>query len=108
MDLEDEVEHDIVWEVTKQLINCIDEDDFNVMHKVTDTVYGFVNKPAILPDIVTIIDKLSRTNTGKVFSLDQVIDQISKYRLKAMIKSGLIDNTILLSGPKPGLSKTMS
>jgi hypothetical protein len=54
------------------------------MHKITDTVYGFADKPALLPDIVLIIDKLSRTNRGKVYNLDHVIKHVSKYRNKKL------------------------
>jgi hypothetical protein len=53
-----------VWSVTKEFVKCIDEADFDRMHKVTDSVYGFTDKPALLPDIVFIIDKLTKTDKG--------------------------------------------
>ena len=93
--LEDDANPDIVWNVTKEFIKCIDEADFDRMHKVTDTVYGFVDKPALLPDIVVVIDKLARTNRGKIVSLDALIKSISSYRTKEMGKSGLLGHTIM-------------
>ena len=50
------------------------------MHKITNTVYGFVDKPALLPDIVVIIDKLSKEKKAKVYTLDMVVKQISAFR----------------------------
>ena len=81
--------------MTREFVKCIDEVDFDRMHKVTDTVYGFVDKPALLPDIVLVIDKLAKTNKGKVYTLDAVIKCVSAYRSKEMGKSGLLGNTVL-------------
>ena len=46
----------IVDKATRKFIACIDEDDFDRIHKVTDSsVYGFVDRPPILPLIITVI-----------------------------------------------------
>ena len=77
LNLYPEEDPDVVYNVTKEFVRCIDEADFDRMHKITDTVYGFVDKPALLPDIVVIIDKLTKSNKAKVYTLDQVIKLIS-------------------------------
>ena len=79
---DEQIVNDFVHEIVNQFINCIDEEDFNKVHKVTDTVYGFVNKPAILPDIMFVIDKLAKINKFKIFTLDIVIEKIANHRNK--------------------------
>jgi hypothetical protein len=81
--------------VTRQFVKCIDETDFDIMHKITDTVYGFVDKPALMPDIYAVVDKLCRNDQGKTFTLDHVVSQIEVYRTKQLGKSGLIGTSIL-------------
>ena len=67
----------IVDKATRKFIACIDIDDFDRIHKVTDSsVYGFVDKPPILPLIITVIDKLSKTNKKKI-TLNKVIKHIA-------------------------------
>jgi hypothetical protein len=108
LEIEEDIENDFVFETVKQFINCIDEEDFNKVHKVTDTVYGFVNKPAVMPDIMVVIEKLTKINKNKIYTLGDVIEKISDFRQKQFVKTGLIDNTILMQNPRPGLSRSMT
>ena len=65
-----------VLKTVQRFIQCIDEADFDRIHKCVDSVYGFADKPAIMPLIVTVIDKLSKTEKKK-YSLNKVIKHIA-------------------------------
>jgi hypothetical protein len=52
---------------------AIDEADFDRMHKTVSTVYGWVDDPAILPDIILVIERLQNSNSGKKYDIEAVV-----------------------------------
>jgi hypothetical protein len=90
-----EYSNEISWNVTRQFVKCIDETDFDKMHKVTNTVYGFVDNPAIMPDIYSVIDKLCKNDQGKTYTLEQVVCYVEAHRNKLLEKTGLIGTAVL-------------
>ena len=88
-----------VKRIAKQFVDCIDENDFNQIHKVTETVYGFVDSPPLLPTILTTIDSLTKTNTKKKYTVDKLIKKISANRQLELETSRLLDSTIMKALP---------
>ena len=50
---------DFVQKMTYSFTRSIDENDFDRMHKMKQTVYGWVDDPAMLPDIIAVIETCS-------------------------------------------------
>lgn len=76
-------------QTTHAFTQAIDENDFDRMHKMIQTVYGWVDDPPLLPDIILVVEKLTKTNSGELFDLEMVIKSVSLFRQqeKARLKN---------------------
>ena len=54
--MDEEVTKTGVGLTIKEFILAINEKDFDKMHATTPTVYGWIDNPPLLPDIIQVIE----------------------------------------------------
>ena len=65
------------------------------MHKIVGTVYGFVDKPPLLPDISAELERMSQTDSAEKYTLDRAVNEIAQFRKLQLAKHRLLGSTIL-------------
>jgi hypothetical protein len=66
--------------IVQQFTYFISEEEFDFIHKVAATVYGFVDKPQLMPDIISEVDRMIRTNTAEKYDRKRMVKEIAAFR----------------------------
>jgi len=85
--------NNIVSQTVRKLCWAISEQDFDRMHKLSNSAYGFCDKPKLTKDIETVVRKLAQLKKRRQYTTDMLIIKVARYRHTKLKRTGAYKNS---------------
>jgi len=83
----------IVSQTVRKLCWAISEQDFDRMHKLSNSAYGFCDKPKLTKDVETVVRKLAQLKKRRAYTTDMLIIKVARYRHTKLKRTGAYKNS---------------